>query len=84
MKVSEVIKQLQELPQDEEIVIAFWTRDLFGDSVLTKDGEELSECPQDAWNAVAGDYALQEWEVSAIHEDITYAIQGWLDTEGGE
>lgn len=84
MKVSEVIKQLQELPQDEEIVIAFWTRDLFGDSILTKDGEELDECPKDAWNAVAGDYALQEWEVSAIHEDITYAIQSWLDTEGGE
>jgi hypothetical protein len=84
MKVSEVLEMLKHHSPDDEIVIAFWTRDLFGDSILTKDGEELDECPKDAWNAVAGDYALQEWEVSAIHEDITYAIQSWLDTEGGE
>lgn len=84
MRVSEAIKLLQEMPPDEEIVIAWWGRELFGDSILTKDGEELAECPLDAWNAVAGEYALQEWEVAAIHDDITYALQGVLDTEGGE
>jgi hypothetical protein len=81
MRVSKAIKLLQELPADEEIVIAWWARDLFGDGCLTDaDGDELAECPRDVWDAVASEYALQEWEVSAIHDDITYAIQGQIRT----
>jgi hypothetical protein len=84
MKVSQAINYLLEMPPDEEIVIAWWGREHFGDSVLTKDGEELDVCPLDAWNAVASDYGIQEWELAAIGDDIVYALQSWLDTEGGK
>lgn len=81
MLPSEVIKQLQELPQDEEIVVAFWTRELFMDAVVGEDGVELSECPKDLWNEVAADYALQEWEQSAIWDDILDSVQSHYNNE---
>jgi hypothetical protein len=84
MRVSQAINYLQEMSPDEEIVIAWWGREHFGDSILTKGDDELDSCPLDAWNAVVGDYDIQEWELSAIHDDIVYALQSWLDAEGGE
>lgn len=79
MRVSKAIKLLQELPADEEIVIGWWARDLFGGGYLTdKDGDELDECPLDTWNAVVSAYEMQDWDMSSVHDDITYALQGEL------
>ena len=75
MLPSEVIKQLQELPPDEEIVVAFWTRELFTGAVVDSEGIELPECPKQVWNEVVADYALQEWEQSAIWDDILDSVQ---------
>lgn len=81
MLPSEVIKMMQELPQDEEIVVAFWARELFTDAVVGEDGIELSECPKDLWNEVITDYALQEWEQSAIWDDILDSVQSHYSNE---
>lgn len=81
MLPSEVIKQLQELPPDEEIVVAFWTRELFTDAVVDSEGIEMHECPKDLWNQVVSDYALQEWEQSAIWDDILDSVQDYYRNE---
>jgi hypothetical protein len=80
MKASEAIRLLQELPPDEEIVIGWWGRELFGGYYLNdSNGDELAECPRDTWDAVISAYEMQEWDISSVHDDITIALQDKLN-----
>ena len=64
MKVKDAIKYLSELPEDEEIVIAWWTW-----------GHAFSEiCTEEEWNEAMD--KIDKWmDWSGDHEFIQYLIE---------
>ena len=65
MKVKDAIKELKELDQNEEIIIAWWERDAF--NVSQKDWEEI----------VPNADSDLDW--SATHEDLSDYIESYKD-----
>jgi Mg/Co/Ni transporter MgtE len=72
MKVSKVIQMLKEMPdQDEEIVLAFWTKELF--QGYYEDGSLTDE----VWRDVVADIDAQdlsEYTNESAFNDITNRI----------
>ena len=64
MNVKDAIKYLSELPEDEEIVIAWWRwQDAFSDI-----------CTEEEWNEAM--YYIEKWmDWSSDHETIEYMIK---------
>jgi hypothetical protein len=60
MKVKEAIKELKELDQDEQIIIAWWERDSF-------------DLKKKNWNHAVG-YVDSDFDWSATHDDLQQFI----------
>lgn len=63
MKVKDAMKLLSALPEDEEIIIAWWDWDCFSDI-----------CTEEEWNKAMDD--IERWmDWSGDHETIQYLIE---------
>ena len=64
MKVKTAIKYLSELPEDEEVVIAWWTWDPSFSDI----------CTEEEWNEAM--YSSEKWmDWSSDHESIQFLIE---------
>ena len=64
MKVKTAIKYLSELPEDEEVVIAWWTWDPSYSDI----------CTEEEWNEAM--YSIEKWmDWSSDHESIQFLIE---------
>lgn len=89
MKAKDWIAILQSMDENEEVIGALWTRDLFGDgNVLDASGEhEYEQCPQSAWDAVADTYEFRDHINEEVYDDIRLSLQEEIDRQqlkGGE
>jgi hypothetical protein len=67
MRVSEAIKQLQELKPDEEIVIAWWDKETFFPI------EEDTTVENDLWEKVCDDLEA-EFDWSKTHDELDFLV----------
>ncbi|MBM4077625.1 MAG: hypothetical protein FJ267_18515 [Planctomycetes bacterium] len=71
MKVSEVIHWLKQLPQTDEIAVAWWTKDLFG-KYINAEGDFV-EFPQESWEFAVDDFD-KEHGYAAANELVYYRL----------
>jgi hypothetical protein len=64
MKIKDAIKELKELDQDEEIIIAWWEKDSF-------------DLKKKHWNEVVN-YIDSDFDWSGAHEDIGQFIKSFF------
>jgi hypothetical protein len=67
MTAAQAISQLQALPPNEHIVLAYWRREAF------------PEIPPDQWDA-ASDHATHETDWSRAHEAIDWEMTQFLQS----
>jgi len=68
MKVKDAIKYLSELPEDEEIVIAWWRQDAFYD-ICTKEGWEQAMSSIEKWMDWSGDHEMIQYLIEESKRD---------------
>lgn len=74
MKVSQIIKVLQEFySPDDVVVIAWWNKELF---------QEAYDLPDEDWEAAAESMENMDW--SRTHEDLLAELGHWIDLGEGE
>jgi hypothetical protein len=82
MKAKDYVAMFQGLDPDEEVIALVYTRDLFGDVVVSPTtGEEFGECPQDSWNLMAQNYEPRDYVSGAIWDDIVHSHAGCVCAE---
>jgi hypothetical protein len=80
MKAKDWVVMFQGFDPDEEVIALVYTRDLFGDVLVSPTtGEELGFCPQDSWNLMAQNYEPRDYAAEAIYDDIMHDVQGVMD-----
>jgi hypothetical protein len=85
MKAKEWIEILRGFDPEEVIIGALWSRELFGDQMLTSpDGQtEYDECPQHIWDTVADGFEFHDLTSEGAYTDILTSLQDAIDWYGG-
>ena len=76
MKVKDLIEQLKAYDGEQELIVAYWDKEMIEDYAYDHETDELSELTDEQWGQVVDKYQDGEWNFQS------YAAELFVDLVG--
>jgi len=76
VKVKDLIEQLKAYDGEQELIVAYWDKEMIEDYAYDHETDELSELTDEQWGQVVDKYQDGEWNFQS------YAAELFVDLVG--